>query len=300
MDSATEIAAAYGYFTNYAQSGASGIESHVTRNIEIKITGTPISLDLGSLGTVITDVYTVTASVQYSCDAAYLQDYAPSKYPQNPNEYIIFTNEADVRQQAEDIKAGTSTQTEIVSRLANIVVCLQPRKTGGDDYLSVNNADNVATNLYLVMQGEDSDINDAGCKVHFDLYEAAGSWIAASGADSTVSYCRLRSNMLKNSVVYYGYHNINNNSYLSGQAYISTDADGNFKKDSTTGEYVYTQGINFGGNGVTALKILQADSLVPTHKYNRIYEIKVEVYAEGDTSPIVSMTGTVTDNIKAD
>jgi hypothetical protein len=297
MDSVSDINDAYKYFSNYALGEYSDavIAQNTTRNIEIYISSSPVTLDLGSLGTSVVNVYLVTASVQYSCNTAYLQDYAPGKYPQNPDEYIIFSNENDVRSQAEEIKAGTSSQTEVVSQLANIILCIQPRTGGGDDYITVKNPNNVDTNIYLVMQGDDAEVSSAGCKVHFDLYESAGAWIPASGDDGTRSKCRLRTNLLSNQTAYYGYHNMNNNSGISGQGYGEKKSDGS---------YEYKIGASMGGSGKQALTIMQADSLTPTHTYNRIYEITVNIYEDGKGSAhegrIISMTGTVTDSIQAD
>lgn len=292
VDSSAEIAAAYKYFNNYALGtyDDAAIAANTTRNIDINISSVPISLDVGGAVPSTVNVYMVTASVQYSCSSIYLQNYAPTKYPQNANEYIIFSNEADVREQAEEIKAGTSGLNTIVSRLANIIVCIEPRKNGGDDYITVHNENNVDTNIYLVMQGSEADTEDPSCRVHYDLYEAPGAWMPSAGDDSTTAKCRLRTNLLSNQVIYYGYHNVNNNSGLSGQAY-----------QNDKGEFVI--GADNGGSGVKALKILQADTLTPTSRYNRIYEITVKVYADGTRTtqaPIISMTGTVTDSIKAD
>jgi hypothetical protein len=63
-------------------------------------------------------------------------------------------------------------------------------------------------------------------------------------------------------------------------------------------------GADMGNDGKQALTIMQADSLTPTHKYNRLYEITVNVYENGkgsdESARIISMTGTVTDSIQAD
>lgn len=292
MDSLQEINSAYVYFGNYSLGtySESTIRANTTRNIDIIIGKTPLTVDLGAAGTTTVDVYTVTAEIQYECPAMYLQDYAPTKYPQNAKEYIIFSNAADVNEQAKAIKNGTSTETEVISSLANIVLCIEPRVDGGADYIKVKNPQNVDTNIFLVMQGDDSKINNAGCKVHYDLYEANGSWMPSAGSSVTAN-CTLRTNLLNNQGTYYGYHNLDNGNGMSGQAY----------RDSATGSY--TIGADNGGSGVDALNILKADELTPTDKYNRIYEITVKVYADGTmgtSAPIIAMTGTVTDDIKAD
>ena len=54
-------------------------------------------------------------------------------------------------------------------------------------------------------------------------------------------------------------------------------------------------GTNNKVDGNTAKSIMDVDSLTPKEKKNRIYDMRVEVYAEGDSStgrPIVTMTGT--------
>ena len=67
------------------------------------------------------------------------------------------------------------------------------------------------------------------------------------------------------------------------------------------GNTVYTfrnlsmTGTNNKVDGNTAKSIMDVDSLTPKEKKNRIYDMRVEVYAEGDSStgrPIVTMTGT--------
>lgn len=314
MDSAAQIQTAYSYFTGHAQAAESLIKQHIDRYIDIKIGSEKVTLDLGTYGTSVVDVYTVTASVSYKIDTpSYLDSDASAEYIPYPNDYVLFSNDADVRQQAEDIKNGVNTTShEVTSRLANIVLCLSPRaestnpgKNYGTDYIKVTNSQNVDTNLYLVMQDASTDaVTDYAidnCKVQYQLYEDAGAWMSGDPKTMT-AHCSLRTNLLENTKISYGYYNIKYPT-LGGTSTASVKTESGSGKwisstSSTSSKWVYTPELTA---GAYALQIMQADSLVPTQKYNRIYEITVRVYSESDTTnPIISMTGTVTDNVKAD
>ena len=74
-------------------------------------------------------------------------------------------------------------------------------------------------------------------------------------------------------------YNVRNSTYISGTAYYN-DALGSFQ-----------------GIGKDALKIMDADTLTPMKARTRIYDIKVNIYRNGECNiedPLVIMTGTVT------
>ncbi len=97
------------------------------------------------------------------CNSAILTGIS-GDYPQNGTDYVIFSNEEAVRAKAAELKkqkeSGNPVDAEeIISQLANIIVCLQPRVeatqsavTSAVDKVIVNNPKNVQTNLFLVEQ----------------------------------------------------------------------------------------------------------------------------------------------------
>ncbi len=298
-ESAGAAAEAYGVFGGYAAGGYTQdqIAAHTTKTIQIDIQSNPISLDLGDGEVLTTEVYLVTAEVQYHCDASMLLAGAPDNYPQDSNEYIIFSNEAAVKEQAAQIKEKNAAGTydpavdKVVSKLANIVLCVQPRYHAGEDIVIVDNCDNVETNLYLVKQHlpaaqEDAltDMDKNSYQVRYKLMEMKPGWMSSQGAVIT-SQCRLRTNLLENTNISYEFYNASNGSSLVGKAY----------RNASTGAFVEGPGTV---GGCDALTIMQADSLTPTHSENRMYDITVRVYANGTVGtekPLITMTGTVTD-----
>lgn len=262
-------AEAVGYFQNYTDKDDE-VAKQVGRVVNIQITKNLISVDLGGGETQGVETYVVTAESYYTCDATLLDTDAPTKYPQSNNEYIIFSNKESILNKAAEIKekkaAGkTLEDTDVVeSRLANVVVCLRPRFAGGKDTITIENTDNVATNLYLVEQ-ETGTTNSGYYSVDFTLLEKCQTgWYMTGNIDLTKAACQLRTNFPKNSYVTYTY------------------------EDANLGDKV---------SGDSALKVMQTTDLTPTYSYDRIYDIVVKVYEDGtrgSKGALVTMTGTVT------
>lgn len=285
---------AYGYFEAYSGGrDIMEIARNTTKTIEISIDSSRILLDLGDGESMETDVYLVTASTVYHCNAAILTGIG-GDYPQNGADYVIFSNEDAVRAKAEEIRkdkeSGIAVDPEsIVSRLANIIVCLQPRVEAAQsavitpvDKVIVNNPKNVQTNLFLVEQTPSAEkvdsFKDAGTgfnpytswdgnyKAAFELRETWPGWMSSAGA-SIQSACRLRTNLTDRSSTEYTFHNLS----VSG---VAGNATGTVAKD-----------------------IMGADGgLTPTERKNRIYDMQVQVYQKdtiGVQSPVLTMTGTV-------
>lgn len=261
-------AEAVGFFRNYTDKDdavAKGLE----RVVNIRIAKNLINVDLGGGTTQGVETYVVTAESYYTCDAALLDTGAPTRYPQSNNEYIIFSNKERILNKAEEIKskkdAGkTLEDTDVVeSRLANVVVCLRPRITGGKDIITIENTDNAAANLYLVEQETDT-VGSGYYSVDFTLLENCQTgWYMTGNIDMTKAALQLRTNFPKNSYVAYTY------------------------KDAKLGDKV---------SGDSALKVMQTTDLTPMYSYDRIYDIVVKVYADGtrgNQEALVTMTGTV-------
>lgn len=304
MEDPDEAETAYGFFMSYAGSNSkASIMAGTTKTIQVNIDSTKLNLDVGDGNTVVTDAYIVSASVQYHCDPILLTNNAPNNYPQDSNEYIIFSNEADVRAQAEEIKAkraaGTLTSEDvIISKLANIIIGIQPRYGAGEDFVVVNNSNNVVTNLFLVKQQlspekeaalTETDKNSYTLK--FTLIEKQSGWVASQGASFT-SACSLRTNLLESKKITYEFTNASNGSSLYGKAYREND-EAPFKNSPL-------EAGDTGTGGVGALTIMQADSLAPLRSYDRMFDITVRIYPGGTFSggdpanPLITMTGTVT------
>ena len=269
------------------------IARNTTKTIEISIDSSRILLDLGDGENVETDVYLVTASTVYHCNSAILTGIS-GDYPQNGTDYVIFSNEEAVRAKAAELKKQKESGNpvdgeEIISQLANIIVCLQPRVeatqsivTSAVDKVIVNYPKNVQTNLFLVEQtpsaeridsfaDESTGFNpysswDNNYKAAFELRETWPGWMSSAGA-SIDSACRLRTNLVKRSNTEYIFNDLS----VSGAA---GNATGDVAKD-----------------------IMGADGgLTPTERRNRIYDMRVQVYVKdmiGVQSPVLTMTGTV-------
>lgn len=304
MEDPDEAETAYGFFMSYAGSNSkASIMAATTKTIQVNIDSTKLNLDVGDSNTVVTDAYIVSASVQYHCDPILLTNDAPNNYPQDSNEYIIFSNEADVRAQAEEIKAkraaGTLTSEDvIVSKLANIIIGIQPRYGAGEDFVTVNNSNNVVTNLFLVKQQLSpekeaalTEIEKNSYRLRYTLIEKQSGWVASQGASFT-SACSLRTNLLENKKITYEFTNASNGSSLYGKAYREDD-EAPFKNSPL-------EAGDTGTGGIAALTIMQADSLAPLRSYDRMFDITVRIYPEGTFSggdsanPLITMTGTVT------
>ena len=302
-EAADAAAYAEGFFLNYAGTGKADDEilRAIKREIVITVDSDEITLDLGGGESLTTDVYLVSASAKYKCNKNLLVDGAPGEYPQGGSDYVIFSNEEAVRKKADDIKAKKEAGEEltkddaVVSKLANIVICLRPRYSAvySDDWDSVivENPGNVDTNLYLVKQilseTEEkafTDVQKENYRLSFKLTETIPGWMPSVGADIE-AHCLLRTNFLENENITYTYRNASNSQEVGGRAYRNSEDD------------VFHEGIGTTG-GAAALTIMQADSLTPLKKKNRIYDIEVKIYASGagtgTTAPAVIMTGTVT------
>ena len=285
---------AYGYFEAYSGGrDVMEIARNTTKTIEISIDSSRILLDLGDGENVETDVYLVTASTVYHCNSAILTGIS-GDYPQNGTDYVIFSNEEAVRAKAAELKkqkeSGNPVDSEeIISQLANIIVCLQPRVEATQsavisavDKVIVNNPKNVQTNLFLVEQTPSAERIDSftdestgfnpysswnnNYKAAFELRETWPGWMSSAGA-SIDSACRLRTNLIDRSNTEYIFNDLS----VSGAA---GNAVGDVAKD-----------------------IMGADGgLTPTERRNRIYDMRVQVYSRdtiGVQSPVLTMTGTV-------
>lgn len=304
MEDPDEAEKIYGDIDKVSADNSNGknlkyIETITKKTITINIDSVKLDLDTGNGENVVTEAYIVSASVKYELKEGYEYFVTNGKTvynPPNKSDYIIFSNEADVKAQAEEIKAkraaGTLEPSEdkIVSKLANIVICIQPRyEATVEDVVEVNNRDNVDTNLFLVEQR--SDVEEAkSYKLCYELTERHDGWNSSQGA-SIASACSLRTNMLDNKYITYKFVNelVNGDnvteSHVEGRAYRENDEDP-FKLEA--------------GDGITALTIMQADSLTPLRSYDRMFDITVRIYPEGALSeddpgnPLITMTGTVT------
>ena len=305
---------AYGYFATHRGSllnpedtseeayinAMTELAPHVTKTIEITIDSSRIRLDVGS-GDLEMDVYLVTARTQYHCDTAWLEGPEYGDYPQNGSDSIIFSNEESVRKAAETLKnkaeAGEvlTDADKVISKLANIVICLQPRYEAADtrkylDTVIVNNPDNVETNVFLVRQELSADrrdqLSDAFSLtqrenhycVEYVLRESHPDWVTSDG----IASCRLRTNMLPTQNVKYTFTNFS----ISGH----TRTGEGYRQENQT-EYQPS-----GSEGAKVLTILSADTLTPKVQKNHIYNIEVLVYAQGTESeshPLITMDGTV-------
>ena len=303
---------AYGYFATHRgfnkedtsedayNAAIAELAPHVTKTIEITIDSSRIRLDLGS-GDLETDVYLVTARTQYHCETGWLEGPEYGDYPQNGSDSIIFSNEESVRKAAEALKNKTEAgevltdADKVISKLANIVICLQPRYEAADtrkylDTVIVNNPDNVETNVFLVKQELSADRKDQltdafsltqrenNYCVEYVLRESHPDWVTSDG----IASCRLRTNMLPTQNVKYTFSNLS----ISGH---TRTGEGYRQEDQTE----YQPG---GSEGAKVMTILSADTLTPKVQKNHIYNIEVQVYAQGTESeghPLITMDGTV-------
>ena len=280
---------AYSYFGGGLYTA--DIMQHTTRKTEINIDSSKINVTLATGATAETDVYLVTASTTYHCDPTILATGRSPDYPQTGADYVIFSNEDSVRSRA----AQVNDVSELGNQLANIIVCVQPRVESAHydasgrpaiiDRIVFNNPDNVETNLLVVEQTETqdridmvrgvlaTDYNTMRSKygISLELREAWPGWMPAPGTTQT-SAGTLRTNLLDES---------------DGlTAYV-------FENSSMTGA-----GAGTGLNYELAKNIMSVTNLTPARAQDRIYDMEVKVYAEdkiADGSPIITMTGTVTE-----
>ena len=279
---------AYSYFGGGIYT--TDIIQHTTRKTEINIDSSKINVTLATGATVETEVYLVTASTTYHCDPTILATGRSADYPQTGADYVIFSNEDSVRSRA----AQVNDVSELGNQLANIIVCVQPRVESAHydagrpaiiDRIVFNNPDNVETNLLVVEQTErqdridmlrdvfatDYDTMRSKYGISLELREAWPGWMPTSGTTQT-SAGTLRTNLLDES---------------DGlTAYV-------FENSSMTGA-----GAGTGLNYELAKNIMSVTNLTPARTQDRIYDMEVKVYAQdkiADGSPIITMTGTVTE-----
>lgn len=303
---------AYGYFVTHRgfnkddtseeayENAVNAIAPNVTKTIEITIDSSRIRLDLGSGGELETDVYLVTAKTQYHCNTGMLEDPEYGDYPQNGTDTIIFSNEESVRKTAETLKkkadsgATLTDEDKVISKLANIVICLQPRYEAAKDRkildtVIVNNPDNVETNVFLVKQELSAERENLlsgfplterknNYCVEYKLRESHPDWVTTDG----IASCRLRTNILSTQNGKYTFENLSiSHRTISGEAY----------RQENQAEYQPA-----GSQGAKVLAILSADTLTPKVQKNHIYNIDVRVYTHGTESeghPLITMDGTV-------
>lgn len=275
---------AYSYFGGGIYD--TNIIQNTTRKTEINIDSSKINVTLATGATVETDVYLVTASTTYHCDPSILATGRSPDYPQTGADYVIFSNEDDVRKRASQV----NTEEELGNRLANIIICVLPRVESAHanaivDEIVISNPDDIETNLMIVEQnpttttkemvqdvcGRDYATMRNSYGISVKLREAWPGWMPTAGTTQT-SAGKIRTNLYGNS---------------SGVTeYV-------FENMSMTGAGA-TTGLNY----ETAKKIMSVTGLTPTEQTDHIYDIEVKVYAEGkiaDGKPIITMTGTVTE-----
>lgn len=273
------------------------VAPHVTRTVTVDINSSRVSADLG-YETVEVPTYLVTATMQYQYD----DGTNTAAYPQHGNNHVIFSNEKDVKEQADSIRSAweadpaSVTDREVGSALANIVFCMRPRYESAVlnkvvDTVIVHNPKNVATNFFLVrQQAEDPSLWDSRYQMAFELQEFWPGW--AAGPQN--SACTLRSNFLvadpdKSMDFSYQHHRYTFRNLST--AMTSYEGEGYLNVTGAAKLPAGTMG------GPTALTIMDADVLTPDENYDRLYDIAVEIYESGrsgDGQPITIMTGTVT------
>lgn len=282
---------------NAASEAVMAVVPYVTKTVTIDINSSRISVDLG-YGDVEVPTYLVTANIQFQYD----DGTRSGTYPQHGSNYVIFSNEKGVKEQAESIKTmwgadpAKATDSKVESNLANIVFCMRPRYESAvagkvADTVIVHNPKNVATNFFLVrQQQEDASLWDPSYQMAFELQKFWPGW-AAGPQDAA---CRLRSNFLvadpDNSMDFSYQHNKYTFRNLS-TAMMTYEGEGYLNMAGQTKIPAGSMG------GSTALTIMDADTLTPDENYDRLYDITVEIYEpgkSGDGHPIMSMTGTVT------
>ena len=280
-----------------ASAAVMAVVPYVTKTVTIDINSSHVSVDLG-YGDMEVPTYLVTASTRYQYD----DGTKTGSYPQHGSNHVIFSNEKDVKEQADTIKKtwGTdpakATDSRVESKLANIVFCIYPRYESAvvnkaADQVIVHNPKNVSTNFFLVrQQPKDASLWNSAYQMAFELQEFWPGW--AAGPQN--SACRLRSNFLvadpDNSMDFSYQHNKYTFRNLS-TAMMTYEGEGYL---NITGQEKIPSGT---AGGATALTIMDADTLTPDENYDRLYDITVEVYEPGrpgDGHPIMSMTGTVT------
>lgn len=294
------------------------IAKNTSKHITVKISQQTITVDLGEGVSQSVPVYLVTASQYFECKPIEMTNGSVIKYPQNSDDYIVFSNESAVLAQAEAIRekkaAGIElTEDDVIqSRLANVVLCITPSYGGEVDIVTVENIMNVDANIYLVKQNLAPEIQDfirgkaspvleerglfagdeskwltsqTNYRLDYTLKEDAGGWMSSSGTDGMRSHATLRTNMLDSSNNTYTFHNARFELSAGSVGGSCIRNANNVLVDCGT------------GGGEQALTIMSVDDLTPAEVKDRMYDITVSVYrggTGGGGDPLITMTGTVT------
>ena len=238
------------------------------KEVEIDIEMDNISLMLSPTESITLPVYEVRSRCYYFCDKTIvLDDPAKNKYPADGSEMLIFSNEEELRKLAQEVQAGTKTKEDLISRLDNILICVNPSTysndgSGNADVLRVDNKDNVETNIVVVEQNVAYLKGTGETELTYELTEMHDEW-GPGHADTTTSYARLRSNVtFDHAKKKVKFHN------------------GRYGNSAT---------------GTDAYDMLSADGLTPQMEMNRLYDISIDVFDNKTGERVLTMTGTATD-----
>lgn len=257
----------------FADNSLETAEEHLAwmhKEVEIEIEKDSISLVIGETESVTLPVYEVRSRCYYVCENASVLD-EPEKniYPTDGSEMLIFSNEEALRKLAAEVKAGTRKKEELISRLDNILICMNPSTYANDtawpgDCITIDNKDNVDTNIVIVKQnvGYLSHGGSGEVRLSYELAEMHDDW-GPGLADEAQAHAKLRSDYVWD--------------YTNRQVTFRNGRYGN----SATGADAYV--------------MLQGDSLAPAVELNRLYDIKIDIFNYETKEPVLTMTGTVTD-----
>lgn len=258
------------YFADNSQPGAEEHLKWMHKELEIEIEKDSISLMIGDSESVTLPVYEVRSRCYYVCEKKEILDEPDkNRYPADGSEMLIFSNEEELRKIAAEVKAGTRKKEELISRLDNILICMNPSTFANDtaysgDSIIVDNKDNVDTNIVIVKQnaGYLSNGGIGEIRLSYELTEMHDNW-GPGLEDAADAHAKLRSN---------------------------------YVWDHTNRQVTFRNG-RYGNSatGAEAYAMQQGDSLAPAVELNRLYDIKIDVYNNETKEQVLSMTGTVTD-----
>lgn len=240
------------------------------KEVEIEIEKDSISLMIGDAESVTLPVYEVRSRCYYVCEnQTVLDESDKNRYPADGSEMLIFSNEDELRKIAAEVKAGTRKKEDLISRLDNILICMNPSTYANDmtwsgDCITVDNKDNVDTNIVIVKQnvGYLSNGGAGEIRLSYELTEMHDDW-GPGLADEAQAHAKLRSNFVWD--------------YTNRQI---TFRNGRYGNSAT---------------GAAAYDMLQGDAVTPAVEMNRLYDIRIDVYNNETKEQVLSMTGTVTD-----
>ena len=275
VDNASKAEYAATYFEANSSKSKQEIAKSIYKEVEIDIDADYISLAVSPTENMTVPVYEVRSRCYYVCDdRVALDDPAKDKYPADGSEMLIFSNEEELRKLAQEVVVGTKKKEDIISRLDNILVCHIPTPYAGADLggftkpdkVSVNNTDNVETNIVLVEQNVDVTTYLHGygdTRLQYELMETHNNW--GPGLEpTTTAYAKLRSNVV----------------------FV----------DSTRKQIKLHNAKNgYSASGNDAYAMLAGDDVAPKMAMNRLYDISIDVFDNKTGEKVLTMTGTVTD-----